>query len=90
MTCTVTWVFYRYVRGYRGSRIAIDRQVVNVLIGNINDVFNDRPSQEANWHRHMTRADSAVDYHNTNLKVVKPLANKVTLDERNRSVVSAI
>ncbi len=32
--------------------------------------------KEVNWHRHMTRADLAIDY-NTNLKG-KLLANKVT------------
>ncbi len=51
------------------------------------DVFNDSTTQEVNWHRHMTRVDAAIDYYNTNLKV-EYLANKV--DERNRSVVSAI
>ncbi len=50
-----------------------DRQVVNVLDWDINDVFNDGTTQEVNWHRHMTRVDLAIDYYNTNLKV-EPLA----------------
>ena len=54
-----------------------DRQVVNALDWNIDDVFNDATTQAVNWHRHMTRVDLAIDYYNTNLKV-EPLANKVT------------
>ncbi len=51
-----------------------DRQVVNVLDWDINDVFNDSTTQEVNWHRHMTLGfDLAIDYYNTNLKV-EPLA----------------
>lgn len=54
-----------------------DRQVVNALDWNTDDVFNDATTQVVNWHRHMTRVDLAIDYYNTNLKV-EPLANKVT------------
>lgn len=54
-----------------------DRQVVNALDWNTDDVFNDATTQAVNWHRHMTRVDLAIDYYNTNLKV-EPLANKVT------------
>ncbi len=60
LTCTVTWVFSRYVRILcRISRKGTDRQVVNVLDG-INDVFNDSTLQEGNWHRHMAQVDLAV------------------------------
>lgn len=54
-----------------------DRQVVNALDWNTDDVFNDATTQVVNWHRHTTRIDLAIDYYNTNLKV-EPLANKVT------------
>ncbi len=34
-----------------------------------NDVLNGQwPTQEVNWHRHMTWVDLAIDYYNTNLE----------------------
>ncbi len=42
--------------------------VVNVLAGDINDVFNALAMTREELHRHMTRADLAIDYYNTNLK----------------------
>ncbi len=46
-----------------------DRQVVNVLDWDINDVFNDRfINKRLTRHRHMTRLTWLADYYNTNLK----------------------
>ncbi len=56
--------FSRCAWGYlrRSSRkgLGLDRQVVNVLDWDINDVFNDSTTQEVNWHRHMTRVDLVI------------------------------
>ncbi len=62
-----------------------DRQVVNVLDWDINDVLMTVRHKRLTGNRHMTRVDLAIDYYNTNLKV-EPLANKVTRDERNPEV----
>ncbi len=41
-----------------------DRQVVNVLDWDINDVrLMTVRHKEVNWHRHMTRVDLAIDYY---------------------------
>ncbi len=43
-----------------GAKGWTDRQVVNVLDWDINDMFNDNYTQEVNWHRHMTQVDLAI------------------------------
>ncbi len=46
---------------------------MNVLDWDINGrKLNDSTTQEVNWHRHMTRADLAIDYYNNEFEKWKP------------------
>ncbi len=70
LTCTVTWVFLVDMSGLLCEDFSTkgwtDRQVVNVLDWDINDVFNDSTTQELTTPSH-DAVDLAIDYYNARI-----------------------